>query len=300
VTDERQTDADDVAVERSTPEEAFGLVAHETRLDTLRVLNDADGPLSFGDLRDRVGVRDPGQFNYHLGKLTGRFVRQDDDGYRLLPAGRRIVGSMLSGGYTHEFEGDTVSVDGRCRDCGGPLAAEFRPARLRIYCSECGFVHTEPQVPPRLFEHWDRSDAATVVDRWTKRIEFSAAVGLCHYCDGRVDRVIRLPDEQEAPDWFEGEVAAATVVTECRRCGHWWHSILPVAAVVHPAVVAFHHQHGVDVRDTPFWNLEWLAPGMATVVSESPLRVDLRVTLDGETRVFGFDRDLDLVEVRSE
>jgi len=65
------------------PEDAFSLVANETRMDVLKALWEADGPRSFSALRERVGVRDSGQFNYHLGKLVGHFVRKTADGYRL-------------------------------------------------------------------------------------------------------------------------------------------------------------------------------------------------------------------------
>lgn len=291
-------DSESVAVERYGPTEAFELVAHETRLRTLEVLNGEDGPLTFSDLQERVGVRDSGRFNYHLGKLTGRFVRRVEDGYRLSPAGRRVVGAVLSGGYTHELEGDSVPVDGTCSDCDGRLEARFHEVKLRIRCSDCGFVHTEPRIPPGMFEHWQREDAPAVVDRWMKRIQIDAAYGFCYNCDGRIDRTVALPGEEAAPDWFSGDLAEATGVWRCRRCGHWWHSILPAAIPVHPAVTAFHHEHGVDVRETPTWNLDWISPGLATVTDESPLRVAVPVTLGDETRVFVFDRDLDLVEER--
>ena len=62
------------------PDEAFVTLGNETRIEILRALQDAGGPLAFSELRDRVGVDDPGQFNYHLGKLAGHFVRKDEGG----------------------------------------------------------------------------------------------------------------------------------------------------------------------------------------------------------------------------
>lgn len=46
--------------------------------------------LRFSRLRDRVGVEDSGQFNYHLGKLCGRLVERTEEGYRLTPAGAAL------------------------------------------------------------------------------------------------------------------------------------------------------------------------------------------------------------------
>lgn len=63
--------------------EGFSFLDSETRVDILLVLAadlDESGPdeepgLSFSSLRERVGVRDSGRFNYHLEKLAGPFIR---------------------------------------------------------------------------------------------------------------------------------------------------------------------------------------------------------------------------------
>ncbi|WP_438267488.1 DUF7347 domain-containing protein [Haladaptatus halobius] len=51
----------------------------------------AEKPLTFSELRERVGIRDTGRFNYHLSKLRERFVRETDDGYDLGHAGERVI-----------------------------------------------------------------------------------------------------------------------------------------------------------------------------------------------------------------
>ena len=56
-------------------EEAFTALSDATRIGILRTLWDAeDHEATFTELREAVGMRDSGQFNYHLDKLTGRFV----------------------------------------------------------------------------------------------------------------------------------------------------------------------------------------------------------------------------------
>jgi DNA-binding HxlR family transcriptional regulator len=57
-----------------TAAEAFEVLGNEIRTAMVLELADA-GPLSFSELRERVGVTDSGRFNYHLEKLVGRFVR---------------------------------------------------------------------------------------------------------------------------------------------------------------------------------------------------------------------------------
>lgn len=83
--------------------DAFELLANETRLAILLALWEAyepfgtGGGLTFSELRDRVGMRDSGQFNYHLGKLEGEFVQSTDGGYKLRPAGEKITRAVIGG-----------------------------------------------------------------------------------------------------------------------------------------------------------------------------------------------------------
>jgi hypothetical protein len=86
--------------ERLSPDDAFATLGNETRLGILQTLGRAGEDLSFSVLRDRVGVEDSGQFNYHLEQLVGHFVRKTEDGYQLRRAGRRVVEAVLSGAVT--------------------------------------------------------------------------------------------------------------------------------------------------------------------------------------------------------
>lgn len=78
--------------EDSTPEDAFMLLSHEIRIGILHALWRAlEHSLSPAVLRDRVSVRDSGQFSYHLSALTGRLVAHGEDAarYRLQYSGHR-------------------------------------------------------------------------------------------------------------------------------------------------------------------------------------------------------------------
>jgi len=70
---------------------ALDALANEHRIRILRALAEADEALPFSELRRRVGLRDTGQFNYHLTELLGRFVRETESGYTLGHAGERVV-----------------------------------------------------------------------------------------------------------------------------------------------------------------------------------------------------------------
>ncbi|MDY6764811.1 MAG: helix-turn-helix domain-containing protein [Halobacteria archaeon] len=292
----------DISVEQLPPDEAFDLLAHELRFDILRALNDADGGLPFSDLRATVDVRDSGRFNYHLEQLVDRFVRKSGEEYRLSPAGKRAVGAVLSGGYTHIHEADPVPMSASCMYCGAGLEAQFTDERVRIVCTSCEWTFTEPTIPPSTLDGWDRDDVPYVVHRWTRRLLTSSNLGLCQYCDGRVDMVLCQPGDDAAPDWFEPETAdhEATVVYDCQRCGHRWHAMVEIGALSHPAVIAFHYDHGIDLRETPVWELDWYDEPRSTVRQDDPLRVELRITLEEETRIFVFDDAMNLVSENAE
>ena len=46
-----------------SPDDAFTALGNETRVEVLKQLGTAEGPLSFTELRSRLGMDDPGQFN---------------------------------------------------------------------------------------------------------------------------------------------------------------------------------------------------------------------------------------------
>jgi DNA-binding transcriptional ArsR family regulator len=84
------------------PEDAFALLANETRLEVLRVLRVAtergDGTagaltaVEFSDLFAAVGIDDTGNFSYHLEKLEGHFVKATEEGYVLTEEGVALLG----------------------------------------------------------------------------------------------------------------------------------------------------------------------------------------------------------------
>ncbi|MFP9061299.1 ArsR/SmtB family transcription factor [Natrialbaceae archaeon A-chndr2] len=109
---------EDESTRLEDPTDALEVLGNETRIAILRALADADGPLRFTDLRQRVDVRDTGRFNYHLSKLCEYFVRETADGYELGHAGTRLIASTDFANSNPEADG---AVDGdTCSVCGEP------------------------------------------------------------------------------------------------------------------------------------------------------------------------------------
>jgi hypothetical protein len=62
-----------------------------------------------------------------------------------------------------------------------------------------------------------------------------------------------------------------------------------------PAVVAFYHDHDIDVTETPFWPVD-LPITEPVVVSEDPLRLSLSVEHDDERLTLIVDEHAQLID----
>ncbi|MEZ3164001.1 winged helix-turn-helix domain-containing protein [Halorubrum sp. RMP-47] len=95
---------------------ALSALTHETRVQILRALADADDALSFTELKSRVDVADPGRFNYHLRELRDHFVAERDGGYALTYRGEGLVVAGASGVSVDESQ--TAAEPSSCPVCG--------------------------------------------------------------------------------------------------------------------------------------------------------------------------------------
>jgi len=100
-----------MAQQTEDPPDALAVLGNEVRMSILRELADADQPLPFSDLRERVDIRDTGRFNYHLTKLCEYFVRQTEGGYELGHAGTRLIAAV-------DPVTETVENSDKCPVCG--------------------------------------------------------------------------------------------------------------------------------------------------------------------------------------
>lgn len=280
---------------------AFATLGNETRIAILRELWDAarDGPTSFSVLRERVGTEDSGGFNYHLTKLCGQFVRKTEEGYVLRTAGAMVVGAVLAGEYESGGFDEPVSTGDPCPDCGGDVALTYEDERARIACLDCDHVVAAASVPPGVFADRDRADAPVLFDRWLRTRLEGVDAGFCLVCQGPVQtRLVPAKDGPSGPEAVP-EVGDAHARYECERCGELVLASVPEALVRTPAVVAFYHDHGLDVDAIPTWRLPWLSAPIE-VVSTEPLAVGVTVTLDGDSLRLTVDERLEVVAIDGE
>lgn len=269
-----------------SPEDAFSLLGNDTRIEIIQALWDADDPLSFSELHDRVGIRDSGQFNYHLNKLVGLFVRGKEEKYELTYAGFRIMGAIFSGTYTQRAEAETFELDAHCPDCGTELIAEYEEETVTVRCETCERNRSTFGLPPGAFEGRDESELRRTFERWLRNVFSLMADGVCLNCSGKT--VGSLTTESE---YFDDEQEVG-IEFRCERCGDYATGNVGTYLLQHPAIVAFHYDHGIDLTKDSLWELEWPRPENATILSESPLVAACTVTLDGDELTLTVDEEL--------
>lgn len=107
-------------VEQADPDEVFTALSDGNRVAILQALWDAEGNrASFSEIREAVGMRDSGRFNYHLDGLVGRLVRRTDEGYELTQSGVHHNGSFEAGAYTTAASLEPITLEDPCSTCGG-------------------------------------------------------------------------------------------------------------------------------------------------------------------------------------
>jgi hypothetical protein len=255
-------------VNPSDPADAFAALSDPVRVDVLRALWEADGQsASFSDLYDAVDVDDSGQFNYHLGKLVGRFVRKTDGGYELALAGRHVVGSLLEGAYTTADAIDPVPLAEPCPFCGGDRTFHYQGEEVRTECADCP-VTTQFDAPPGVFAGHERAAFPDVAARYVRGMLYQSASGFCPYCEGQFRTAVETGHGDEVPNLDSVPVARST----CTRCEQELLTDLGTALMFEPVVTSFYADHGVDLRDVP------LAEVMATgedvgIRGRDPLRI---------------------------
>ncbi|MFC5368417.1 DUF7351 domain-containing protein [Salinirubrum litoreum] len=294
-----RTHSDDVgtaglAVEALAPEDAFALLGNEIRMGVLEALWRAlPDRVSFSDLRETVGVRDSGQFNYHLGRLTDRFVHRNEDGYTLRPAGTLVMGAVVSGSYTHTGRADPIRLPDPCYLCGGPLVLTYEDERATIACEDCAELVTGATVPPGVLADYDTDDLPGVVAAFVRTLVRHAQAGFCPTCHGRMEGRLQLVDATDTHS-ADADTADPTVRVsyDCARCPERVQASVATAIMETTPVVAFHDDHGIDVTREPTWRLDWLHDDALDVVSTDPLCVHRTITLGDDRLTVVVDADL--------
>jgi hypothetical protein len=300
-------------------EEAFGMLGDATRVDILRVLGDADGPLAFSTIYDRVDVDDSGQFNYHLDTLVGHFVRKTDDGYRLARPGRRVVEAVFAGTVTGEARLPRTPVDETCEYCGSTLTVEWRAGSVELYCTGCAgrYARThggKPRghdadrgylgrllLPPAGLADRDADGVLDAAWTWTAGEAAALAGGICPRCSATVDRTVLVcrdhrADAGQCPNCDSNH--AVGVRFDCSNCILQTGGSAVLALATQTDLLAFLTDHGLNplAPDAIGRLNETYQSYEEELLAVDPLDARLSFTADGDSLTLRVDEDLAVVE----
>lgn len=318
-----------------TPEAALKLVGHDLRAEILWTLSEArevgGGPsaLTFAELRARVVERrreakqrarrdgedyagdvdvDSSKFNYHLQELVGHFVERRDDGaesqlveemvgehgpgYALRPEGTILTRTIRSLTFAGEATLDPFAVGLDCYYCGSDVEAAYGNGIFKVQCPGCEYLYDYNLTPPGVIAD-DEAAVLSRVARYNRHVRYAFADGVCPYCAHDVPAKMRTATETGYP---RSDRRKVIVTRQCDHCGNMDNLTVGELLLRDPELVSFCHQRGLDVANTPIWDLEFAATDRyVTVHSESPWELTLTISLAGDTLELSVDESLEVV-----
>ncbi|MFD1644606.1 DUF7351 domain-containing protein [Haloarchaeobius litoreus] len=285
---------------------ALSLLANGVRVEIVRALGEATvesdglGFLAYSELLARVSVSDSGQFNYHLGELTGPFVRKTDRGYVLSSRGMLAFQHLVGGGFTTGLRVDAFDIDQDCHQCGNELVAEYgigwrQPLEplFTVKCWDCRAEYARTYVPPRGAGARSQAELLVAADQWNRMETASLVRGVCPWCGGHVDTTVQERDG-DLPASDDGKDLEVYVEHHCRSCTGFHYTAVGETLRYHHEVIAFFAERGHDLHTIPKWELPWAVvddhltwyTDPWDLYVEVPCEGDtLRARLDGEARV---------------
>ncbi|MFC5973734.1 ArsR/SmtB family transcription factor [Halomarina salina] len=270
-----------------TAADVFRLLSDEIRLDILRTVARAQHEnretgvteLSFSDIYERVDVDGTSKLSYHLGELTGTFLRKHENGYAFTHAGEQLVRFVLAENYRHPAAVGPIETDGTCLHCGeAGLHATLHDQYFLLQCPACERPSFSYNVTPAQVQAHDGPALIDAVIGDLAGDLLKMRQGVCPDCAGRIDTEVF--DAREVP---VGNTVPASFATssECKQCLRFLSLPLTHAAAYHPESVVFHWKHGVDIMGTGLWEFhhhlhdgQWTADRVDTDPDE--YRVELR------------------------
>lgn len=296
-----------------TPEEALAILGEEVRLEVLKRLGEANGPLAYSELFDRIDYDDASNFSYHLDKLVGQFIERSEDGYAIRRSGERVMEAILSGALTTDPVRKRTQTDKPCPFCSAPIEVGYQEERVTMHCPECSGLlgradaeaprFTESDnlgfrpLPPAAIEGRSAGEIHDVSKIWTAVTMHTIARGVCPRCSGRVEHSITVCESHEPA---EGTCEAcglrfgATASASCGNCIFEMTSAVPGHLGASSELLAFLVDHDIDPLA-----LEDFHPYAAvdeTIHSHQPFEASYTFTVDEEALTLRVGPDLETLD----
>lgn len=283
-------------------ETTFSLVANDIRLEILLTLWDSytDDPdpepeaVSFSTLKERVGIRDSGQFHYHLDELVPQFVTRYEEGYLLTYAGAQIVGAGFSGVYTGTDTTLNAGTVDDCSNCDGMFELRYEGGHAIVECDSCD-ANRIMSAPPILAAAHNVEENPELFGTFTLTQLQQTVRGFCYLCSGPVNGKVADSSLDNISDASSG----VKITYECQECGAPFYAAATAAVLDHPAVVSLLHDAGIDYRDIPSWGLRRTLDSEERIRGDDPVRVDVTLSVNDDDLTFVLDEALNVIEYRS-
>jgi DNA-binding transcriptional ArsR family regulator len=312
---------DDRSSSEFSPDDAFALVADETRLEILRTLSETTGPLSFSALFERSDYENTSNFSYHLDKLEGHFVTRTADGYALRQTGRRIVEAVLSGTVTDDPVVKREPIDNPCPICSAPIEISYQQERVELYCTDCPGFFNQTDVgeqfandfgtlghiylPPAGIQGRTPTEIHTAAVAWSNLEVLGLSAGICPRCAGTIDHSMTVcPDHTTAEDVCDhcDRRYAARFDVDCSTCHYESSGIPNLCLLATTELLDFLTDHGLNplLPETHDRAPDTLGNYDEEVRSTDPLRVALTYTVDDDALTLLIDDDAAIVDATRE
>lgn len=312
---------DEAATSGVSPDEAFALVADETRLEILRTLSEIDEPQSFSVLFDRSEYDNSSNFSYHLDKLEGHFISRTDEGYAIRQTGRRIVEAVVSGTVTDDPVVDQAPIDRPCPICSEQIEVSYHQERVELDCTECpGLFRQEDAgehfatefgtlghiyLPPAGVQGRTPTEMHSAAVAWSNLELLGISAGVCSRCSGTIEHSVTVCEDHDATegvcDHCDRRYAALFEV-ECETCHYDTSGIPNICLLAQTELLSFVTDHGANPL---FPETHDVAPGALAnyeedVRSLDPVEVALSFTIRDETLTLVVDEDASVVDATRE
>jgi DNA-binding HxlR family transcriptional regulator len=318
-------DTNETGTTTLSPDDAFAVLGNDTRMDILRALGETEDSLSFSELRERVGLRDSGQFNYHLDQLEGHFVSKTDEEYELSQRGRRVIQAVLSGAITQAPTLEPTEIDARCYHCNDPIMVDYKQEGVGIYCTGCSGNFEPPRehlaerlgseelaaelgvigangLPPAGILDRSPSEMLQAATAWTHMKMFYEWADLCPRCSASMDQSADICETHDANDGVCeacGGQQAIIHESQCTNCNFKGRRLFSLRLFGHTEFLHFVTGHGLNPiapsNPLSFWG--HFTPYEEEIISTDPFKAKFTFTIGEDAITLTVDDSFLVVDV---
>ena len=227
-----------------TPEEAYTALGHVVRIQIIKVLNEADEPVSFSELFNDIDYDTASNFAYHLKQLTDHFVKETEAGYSLTWTGKLVARSaILAGQVAAQVHIEPTGITADCPICKAALEVSYDDNIMKVLCTDCvgswehgphGLVITFDGPPMAFGDRTLEETFHTMAYRTFDEVA-SLANGICPMCASTADWSMLLCTAHDATHERLCDVCENYFCTDvrlgCMGCG-FGYVRLPVSLVL--------------------------------------------------------------------